>query len=74
MLFHQFFSYGRNFQSPTRWLAWPSTSSGSDSQEQVGMPLDPSPLPPSLAGMAVSGFVLSGIEYIDRSPGGANPP
>lgn len=35
----------------------------------VGMPLDPSPLPPlldaTLAGMAVTGFVLSGIEYID---------
>ncbi len=35
----------------------------------VGMPLDPDPLPrlldASLAGMAVTGFVLSGIEYID---------
>ncbi|WP_254846337.1 hypothetical protein [Pseudomonas koreensis] len=35
----------------------------------VGMPLDPDPLPPlldaTLAGMAVMGFVLSGIEYID---------
>ncbi|MCU0089001.1 hypothetical protein N8H72_03435 [Pseudomonas koreensis] len=35
----------------------------------VGMPLDPDPLPPlldaTLAGMAVTGFVLSGIEYID---------
>jgi hypothetical protein len=45
----------------------------------VGMPLDPDPLPPlldaTLAGMAVMGFVLSGIEYIDgcvmRSIGGA---
>jgi hypothetical protein len=45
----------------------------------VGMPLDPDPLPPlldaTLAGMAVKGFVLSGIEYIDgcvmRSIGGA---
>jgi hypothetical protein len=36
---------------------------------EVGMPLDPDPLPPlldaALAGMAVTGFVLSGIEYID---------
>jgi hypothetical protein len=36
---------------------------------KVGMPLDPDPLPPlldaTLAGMAVTGFVLSGIEYID---------
>lgn len=36
---------------------------------EVGMPLDPDPLPPlldaTLAGMAVTGFVLSGIEYID---------
>lgn len=35
----------------------------------VGMPLDPDPLPPlldaTLAGRAVNGFVLSGIEYID---------
>ncbi|WP_285430057.1 hypothetical protein [Pseudomonas sp. fls2-241-R2A-110] len=35
----------------------------------VGMPLDPDPLPPlldaTLAGMAVTGFVLSGIEYIE---------
>jgi len=35
----------------------------------TGMPLDPDPLPPlldaTLAGMAVTGFVLSGIEYID---------
>ncbi|MGN8124565.1 hypothetical protein ACTJK9_22665 [Pseudomonas sp. 22082] len=35
----------------------------------VGMPLDPDPLPPlldaTLAGMAVTGFVLSGIEYVD---------
>jgi hypothetical protein len=35
----------------------------------VGMPLDPDPLPPlldaTLAGMSVTGFVLSGIEYID---------
>jgi hypothetical protein len=35
----------------------------------VGMPLDPDPLPrlldATLAGMAVTGFVLSGIEYID---------
>lgn len=35
----------------------------------VGMPRDPDPLPPlldaTLAGMAVTGFVLSGIEYID---------
>lgn len=34
----------------------------------VGMPLEPSPLPPlldaTLSGMAVTGFVLSGIEYI----------
>lgn len=36
---------------------------------EIGMPLDPDPLPPlldaTLAGMAVTGFVLSGIEYID---------
>ncbi|CAH0322095.1 hypothetical protein [Pseudomonas sp. Bi130] len=36
---------------------------------EVGMPLDPEPLPrlldATLAGMAVTGFVLSGIEYID---------
>jgi hypothetical protein len=36
---------------------------------EVGMPLDPDPLPPlldaTLAGMAVNGFVLSGIEYVD---------
>lgn len=36
---------------------------------EVGMPLDPDPLPPlldaTLAGMAVTGFVLSGIEYIE---------
>lgn len=36
---------------------------------EVGMPLDTDPLPPlldaTLAGMAVTGFVLSGIEYID---------
>lgn len=36
---------------------------------KVGMPLDPDPLPPlldaTLAGMAVTGFVLSGIEYVD---------
>jgi hypothetical protein len=35
----------------------------------VWMPLDPDPLPPlldaTLAEMAVTGFVLSGIEYID---------
>lgn len=35
----------------------------------VGMPSDPDPLPrlldATLAGMAVTGFVLSGIEYID---------
>lgn len=35
----------------------------------VGMPLDPDPLPrlldATLSGMAVTGFVLSGIEYID---------
>lgn len=35
----------------------------------VGMPLDPDPLPrlldATLAGMAVTGFVLSGIEYVD---------
>lgn len=35
----------------------------------VGMPLDSDPLPrlldATLAGMAVTGFVLSGIEYID---------
>jgi hypothetical protein len=35
----------------------------------VGMPLDPDPLPQlldaTLAGMAVTGFVLSGIEFID---------
>lgn len=35
----------------------------------VGMPLDPDPLPrlldASLSGMAVTGFVLSGIEYIN---------
>jgi hypothetical protein len=36
---------------------------------EVGMPLDPDPLPrlldATLAGMAVTGFVLSGIEYIN---------
>ena len=36
---------------------------------EVGMPLEPDPLPQlldaTLAGMAVTGFVLSGIEYID---------
>lgn len=36
---------------------------------EVGMPLDRDPLPPlldaTLAGTAVTGFVLSGIEYID---------
>lgn len=36
----------------------------------VGMPNDPAPLPrlldATLAGMAVTGFVLSGIEYIDE--------
>lgn len=36
----------------------------------VGLPLDPDPLPhlldATLAGMAVTGFVLSGIEYIDE--------
>jgi len=36
---------------------------------EVGMPNDPDPLPnlldATLAGMAVTGFVLSGIEYID---------
>ena len=36
---------------------------------EVGMPLDPDPFPPlldaTLAGMAVTGFVLSGIEYVD---------
>lgn len=36
---------------------------------EVGMPLEPDPLPrlldATLAGMAVTGFVLSGIEYID---------
>ncbi|WP_093542971.1 hypothetical protein [Pseudomonas sp. OV546] len=35
----------------------------------VGMPLEPDPLPQlldaTLSGMAVTGFVLSGIEYID---------
>lgn len=35
----------------------------------VGMPLDTDPLPPlldaTLAGLAVTGFVLSGIEYVD---------
>jgi hypothetical protein len=35
----------------------------------VGVPLDPDPLPPlldaTLAGMAVTGFVLSGIEYVN---------
>jgi len=35
----------------------------------VGMPLDPDPLPAlldaTLAGMAATGFVLSGIEFID---------
>jgi len=34
-----------------------------------GMPLEPSPLPPlldaTLSGMAPTGFVLNGIEYID---------
>jgi hypothetical protein len=36
---------------------------------EVGMPLDPDPLPrlldATLAGMAVTRFVLSGIEYIN---------
>jgi hypothetical protein len=36
----------------------------------VGMPLEPDPLPKlldaALAGMSVTGFVLSGIEYIDN--------
>ncbi|MEB2622104.1 hypothetical protein [Pseudomonas sp. YuFO8] len=36
---------------------------------EVGMPLEPDPLPQlldaTLSGMAVTGFVLSGIEYID---------
>ena len=36
---------------------------------EVGVPLDHDPLPPlldaTLAGMAVTGFVLTGIEYID---------
>lgn len=36
---------------------------------EVGMPLEPDPLPQlldaTLAGMAVTGFVLSGIEYIE---------
>lgn len=36
---------------------------------EVGMPLDPDPLPrlldATLAGMSVTGFVLSGIEYIN---------
>lgn len=36
---------------------------------EVGMPLEPDPLPQlldaALSGMAVTGFVLSGIEYID---------
>jgi len=36
---------------------------------EVGMPLEPDPLPQlldaTLAGMAVTGFVLSGIEYIN---------
>ncbi len=36
---------------------------------EVGLPFDPDPLPrlldATLAGMAVTGFVLSGIEYID---------
>lgn len=36
---------------------------------EVGWPNDPDPLPKlldaTLAGMAVTGFVLSGIEYID---------
>jgi hypothetical protein len=36
---------------------------------EVGLPRDPEPLPrlldATLAGMAVTGFVLSGIEYID---------
>ncbi|NWD89917.1 hypothetical protein [Pseudomonas sp. K5002] len=36
---------------------------------EVGMPLEHDPLPrlldATLAGMAVTGFVLSGIEYID---------
>lgn len=35
----------------------------------VGMPLEPDPLPQlldaTLSGMAVTGFVLSGIEYVD---------
>lgn len=36
---------------------------------KVGMPQEPDPLPPlldaTLAGMAITGFVLSGIEYIE---------
>lgn len=35
---------------------------------EIGMPLDPDPLPrlldATLAGMGVTGFVLSGIEYV----------
>jgi len=36
---------------------------------EIGLPLDPDPLPQlldaTLAGMAVTGFVLSGIEFVD---------
>lgn len=36
---------------------------------EIGMPIDPDPLPKlldaTLAGMAVTGFVLSGIEYVE---------
>lgn len=36
---------------------------------EVGLPLDPEPLPrlldATLAGMSVTGFVLSGIEYVE---------
>ena len=36
---------------------------------KVGMPLEPDPLPQlldaTLSGMAVTGFVLSGIEFVD---------
>lgn len=36
---------------------------------EVGMPLEPDPLPrlldATLAGMAVTGFVLSGVEFVD---------
>ncbi|MNX71212.1 hypothetical protein D3C86_1025180 [compost metagenome] len=45
------------------------TRSANVARVQVGMPIEPDPLPmlldATLAGMANTGFVLSGIEFID---------